>query len=56
LALIRIESEEDDLLLSTGNLGHRDAGLKEIWYGDVRSGCELFGGIVVGVILVSKEG
>ena len=56
VALIRIQSEENDLLLSTRNLGHRDARLKEIWYGDVRSGCGLFEGIVMGVILISNEG
>jgi len=56
LALIRIQSEETVLLLSTRNLGHGNAHLKEIWYGDVHSGCELFEGNVMGVILISNEG
>lgn len=56
LAPIRIQSKETVLLLSTRNLGHGNAPLKEIWYGDVGSGCELFEGDIVGVILISNEG
>ena len=56
LALIWIQSEEAVLLLSTRNLGHGSAPLKETWYGDVRSGCELSVGSVMGVILVRDEG
>lgn len=56
LTLIRIQSDDDILLLSTGHLDHGCAALKDSWDCDIRGGWALRDRNVIGNIIISNGG
>jgi hypothetical protein len=56
LALIRIQSDDDILLLFTGHLDHGCAILKDSWDFDIRRGWAMHHKNVMGDIIISNGG